>query len=224
MTAELYATLNFEHRLRAVDFRIPRVGAWMADVVTDDAIEPSLLTDGCTFSFGELTANGSIVRAEAWQGTTRCRIVAGAGGWQRYVTARYYSIQTGVRRSIVLADLAAEVGETMAGGLPELVMSPWYVRSAGPASWTLQTLGLPWRILDGGETSTLPYPSGELDAEFVSMGYDAHLGIVEVATEAIEKWRPNLTFTAPQLPRVFTIDSVIHRMTNKTLRTEVWVR
>jgi hypothetical protein len=224
MTVELYAALNFEHRLRQVDFRLPHVGAWMADVVTDDAIAPSLLTDGCTLSLGEMTMNGSIVRAEAWQGTTRARIVAGKAGWQRHTPARYYSIQTGVRRSIVLADLAAEVGETMAPGLPDSIMAPWYVRQAGPASWTFQALGLPWRVLDGGETSTLPYPAGEVGADFVSMGYDAHLGIVEIATEALEAWRPNRTFTAPQLPRVFTVDSVIHRMTNRTLRSEIWVR
>lgn len=224
MSDQVYAALNDRHRLRQLELRMPHVGAWQADVVTDDAIDPALLVDGCSISIGDFKARGTIVRAEPWQGTTRARIVAGGGGWQKYVRGRYYSIASGVRRSTILADVAAEAGETMAPRLPDAVLSPWYVRQAAPASWTLQQLGLSWRVLDSGQTTYLPYPIGPVGATFVSMGYDAHRGVVTVATEAIERWRPNVTFSAPQLPREFRADSIIHRMTAGTIRTEVWVR
>lgn len=222
--SQIYAALNLEHRLRQLELRIPRVGAWQADVVTDDAIPPSILVDGCSLSVGELTVRGAIVRAEPWQGTTRARIVGGNGGWQKYRAPRYYSVPTGVRRSVVLSDIASEVGEAMVAGLPDAIMSPWYVRPAGPASWVFQHMGLPWRILDNGETTFQAYPSEPVGATFVPMSYDAHRGVVSVATEAVERWRPNVTFSAPQLPRSFTADSVVHRMTSGTIRTEIWVR
>lgn len=217
------AQLN-NHRLRMGRVTQPRIGAWLADVWSDDEIPASELAKPLTLSIGSLTLVGTRLRGEAWQGGTRVRVVGGAGGWRRALPSRWYASDAGVKPAQVAADAATECGETISEGLvSNASLGAWYTREAWSASRTLYQLDAPWRILDDGTTSLRPWPSVRIGSPFDVVAYDSARVIVEVATDYPQEWRPGAVFTNRRLPdHAFVISDVVHTIEPGKYRAQAW--
>lgn len=213
-----YASAN-GHRVRSCRLTIPRVGTWTADVVTDD--EAADLSG--VLSIGNLSLVGTQTRGEAWQGTTRARLVGGSGGWRRVLASRYYASTGGVRRTILARDLAQECGETLDGQPAELIVGLNYARPEQAASATLYALGLEWHVRPSGATTFAAWDSSLVGSSFDVTDYDATRDIVTIATDDPAAWVPGRTFVSPRLPpRTFTISGAIHRIEPERARVELW--
>jgi len=212
------------HRIRLARLTIPRVGAWLADVWTDDEIPADELDAALTLRVADFALVGALVRGETWQGSTRLRIVGGKGGWRSRLPARWYVSDAGVRPSQVAQDAARECGETISQGVSsDAPLGAWYARQAWSASRTLAQLGLPWRIVDDGTTSLQGWPVSAIGSTFDVTAYDAARCIVELATDTPSDWRPGRTFTTPRLPAdTFAISDVILTMEPGKLRVQAW--
>lgn len=132
---------------------VPRVGAWVLDAiaVSDDPIEGPV-----ELAVGASAWSGAVLRGGVAEGRWRGRVVGGAGGLSRTVTARQYRSVT--RRLIVAATLA-EVGEGLdadAEGLDALLTT--WVRLAEPAAVALARLVATWRALPSGAITSTPWP------------------------------------------------------------------
>lgn len=224
-----------QHRVTLGRITIPRVGAWSADVQTDDEIGEAELSASLTLTLADLSLVGVRVRGEAWQGSTRVRLVGGAGGWRRVLAPRWYVSDAGVRSSTVLADLARDTGETVAPGSPlPTTLGPAYARGRQAGSATLADLAryapgqaLPWWVAPDGTTHLEARATGLVGAAFDLTGYDATRGIVEVGTETPAAFAPGLVLTSPRLPQSdggrFTISDVVHRIEGGRIRSDLWV-
>ena len=117
------------------------------------------------------------------------------------VPARAYASPAGVRLSMVLKDVATEVGETVAFFGPADSIGLAYVREAGPAQRVLRQLaGELWWITPAGVTAI----QGTRDVSLIKSAFDVldyrgASGRVHVATEVLADWMPGRTFTAPTL-------------------------
>lgn len=199
---------------------IPRVGAWVADLATDD---DAALGASCRVVVGDLELVGWIYRAEPWQGSTRVRCVGGMGGWARILPARWYASQGGVRRTVLVRDLASEAGERMADAPVERFEGVNYCRPEQAAASTLFRLGVSWRVRPDGATSCAAWPSTALGDVGQIMGYQAERNVVTVALEEVTNVLPGATFNSPRLPpRSFTIADVVHAIEPERIRSELW--
>ena len=212
------------HRVRLARLTIPRVGAWLADVWTDDEITPEELAEPLVLYVAGTPMVGALVRGETWQGSTRLRIVGGKGGWRTRLPARWYTSDAGVRPSQVAQDAARECGEAISQGVvSDAPLGAWYARQGWSASRTLAQLGLPWRILEDGTTSLQGWPASAIGSSFDVVAYDAARCIVELATDAPSDWRPGRAFSNPRLPAgTFAISDVIVTMEPGKLRVQAW--
>lgn len=212
------------HRVRLARLTIPKIGAWLADVWTDDEITADELAGVLTVYAGGAPLTGSLVRGETWQGSTRLRIVGGAGGWRRRLPARWYVSDAGVRPSQVAQDAAKECGETISLGVAsDAPLGAWYARQAWSASRTLTQLGLPWHVIDDGSTSLRAWPATVIGSTMDVVAYDAARCIVELATDAPADWRPGRTFANARLPAgTFSISDIVMTMEPGKLRVQAW--
>ena len=62
---------------------VPSVGAWTADL---HLATVQALNGVVSVVVGTLTLSGAVVRADAYGGQTRVRLVGGKGGWRGVVT------------------------------------------------------------------------------------------------------------------------------------------
>ncbi len=211
------------HIIKMGSCTVPSIGAWVADVETDDEVPEAELAASVVLTLGPMTLVGKVARGHAYQGSTRARVVGGHDGWRRTVRARYYIRAQGVPLSMVLGDLARDTGEVVRLGVPDVSLGPSYVRIEGAGALTLYRLGLPWYVGDDGVTVIGARPSGMVTSAFDPMAYDTARGVVTVATEAIGEWRPGRTFASTRLPLTLTIGGVFHRIESGKLRTDAWV-
>jgi len=212
------------HRIRLARLTIPRIGAWLADVWTDDEIPDTELANPVTLHVAGSSLVGSLVRGETWQGSTRARLVGGYGGWRRRLPARWYVSDAGVRASLVAGDVARECGEIISQGLAsDIPLGAWYARQAWPASRTLGQLGCPWRVLEDGTTSLQAWPVARIGSAMDVVAYDAARCIVELATDDPGDWRPGRVFASPRLPNGdYAVSDVVITMEPSKLRVQAW--
>lgn len=188
-----YSTLSGE-RLVSGSVMVPRYGAWVADVAL--AVQTTLPSP-VTLTFGNVTLVGAVVRSGAYAGSRSYRLVGGHGGWRRNVGARAYAATSGVLSTMVLGDLAAEVGEVVQVNAPEYLGAS-YVRTAGPASTTLRQIAATWWVDALGVTQVDGVRSQALvTSEFLPTHRDGAAGLVQIATEDPASWFPGRRFTSP---------------------------
>lgn len=158
-----------------VRLTVPNAGPWQADVELSD---PAALTNPCELRLGALRLTGTAI-PEA-DGTyalqRRARIVGGAGGWSRAVTARGYHNDAGVKARLVVEDVARDIGERLGTFIParERIGSD-YARQAGPASRALVDAigGASWWVDYDGVTQVGPRQLTTPDAAtYVVLSYD----------------------------------------------------
>lgn len=162
---------------------LPAWGAWWAEVETSgpDALAPGA---AATIVLDDLTLRGTVVTGGAYQTRVRYRIVAGAGGWGRSVAARSYANDLGVKASLILRDVAAEVGETL-GTVPATAIGPAYVRAEGPATRVLDWVApRGWYVDEAGVTQVGRRPAVTFTGQAARMVNDASQVRYEIAPDA----------------------------------------
>lgn len=187
---------------------IPYYGAWTADVmVSTDGTIPT----NASLVLGNLTLVGAALRQGAYAGAWYARLVAGYGGWQKFVKAQSYKSDTGILRSLLLKDAAAAVGEKISVSNDSIV-GQMYVRESAPASRILTYLaGTLWFIDPAGVTQVgVPRLATPITSQFEVTAANPAKGSYTVATDALTDWTPGRTFTAPTVPTPVTIGSVTH--------------
>jgi hypothetical protein len=188
-------------RIVSGSIAIPLFGLWAADVAlaTNDAVP-----DAVSLTVGNLTMIGHVYRTASYGGERRCRVVAGAGGWRRDLTARHYQLAGGIQLSLVLRDAALEVGESV--NVPsDGVIGSDYVREAAPASRVLRQLAGPaWYVDPLGVTQIQPWPVVVVGSDFTVTRQDSDRGVVEIATEDPASWLPGASFSGPTLDGTYT--------------------
>jgi hypothetical protein len=201
----------------AAPLTMPRVGLWSADVVvdTDDVTK---LQGRIDLELGDVHFKGKAYRVAAFQGRTELRMVAGAGGLDAQLPARFYRE---VPVSVPLGDILASCGETLSTTAETATLSrglDTWTRSRGTGGTAIQqlseTVGFSWRALADGTiwvgTETWPElkADGELIDEFPADGR---------ATFALDHalLKPGVTFRSRR------VGGVVHRLTGSSFRTEV---
>jgi hypothetical protein len=182
---------------------IPLVGAWTADLQLATA-QP--IAGAVEVVIGNLTLQGFVVRAEAYGGQVRARLVGGAGGWRKSISAQGYGSAQGVKLSTVLQDAAAACGEQLQV-FADVTIGQAYVRAsfgtsvASDVLWQMLRLGYisAWYVDPAGVTQTGPWPITQVATPFIPTDAKPDEGLVVVATEDYASWLPGATFAHPLL-------------------------
>lgn len=200
---------------------IPHTGLWHALVHLDTAVAVPATPRGATLVLGGLTLVGTAVIGATWHGAAAYRLVGGAGGWRWPVAARSYQADVGVRRSLVLADAAREVGEsvTFEAGADGIIGTA-FARRAAPAGRVLEQLAGVWWCDAAGVTHVGPRPTGAVTSPFSVVRVAAENGCATVATERPEDFTPGRTVDVGT-GEAWTIATVKHVLDTR-LRTDLW--
>jgi hypothetical protein len=193
---------------------------WSADFVlaTEDPIH-----DVVSLAIGSLTLAGYAFRQSTFAGQRFCRLIAGFGGWRKIVPPKTYSLASGVRVSLVLRDVASEVGEKV-NVQADRAIGTKYVREECPASRVLRQVSPSWYVDENGVTQVADRPVRKVSSAFTVVSHDGAAGRVVVATEDYAAWMPGATFSSPFISGTFTANGVEIRLTDDgTARLEVLV-
>ena len=184
---------------------IPLVGMWTADLELSGA---GALQGAVTVIIGNMTLQGAVYRSSSFGGTTRVRLVAGAGGWRTVVPAQGYGNAGGVSCATVLNDVAAACGEAVNPPSGVMLGNAW-TRPDDVAStvlWQLVAVGaIPsWYVDLTGTTQCVAWPASTISTPFTVTDQKPDEGLVVVATEDYASWVPGCSFSAPQLAGALT--------------------
>ena len=190
---------------------IPLVGAWTADLHLATAQQ---VTGQATVVIGNLTLVGNVFRSDPYGGQTRVRIVGGAGGWRKPISAQGYGTGGGVKLSTVLQDAAKACGETVSVA-SDTTIGNAYVRVAfdtsvaGDILWQMVAQGFipAWYVDPAGTTQTKAWPSVTVNTPFTVTDQKPDEGAVEIATEDYAAWMPGASFSNPLLASGQTFQS-----------------
>jgi hypothetical protein len=187
---------------------VPLVGAWTADLVLAGE---ETLSGKVSVVIGNLTLAGAVYRSEAYGGQTKCRLVAGAGGWRTPIPVQGYGSPNGIMLSALLDDAAAACGETVNVSNDQSIGNG-YARVSFASSvasdvlWHMIDLGFipAWYVDVNGTTQTQAWPSSTVGTPFVPSNQDPAHGQIDIATEDYASWLPGCSFTHPLLSGTYT--------------------
>lgn len=191
---------------------LPLYGVWVADLVLQTT---TALSGPVTLLVGNLTLVGAVYRQAVFAGLLECRLVAGAGGWNKSIQAQGYNNPAGVQASQVLSDAAAAVGETVVVAVPSTVGNQFArfgdsPTMPGKAGRVLRSVaGQQWWIDAAGVTHVGPRPSVAIASPFTVEEFHGSSGTLRIATEDPASWLPGNTFTSATVATQ-TIASVRH--------------
>jgi hypothetical protein len=157
----------------SVSLHVPGTGPWFADcrLLEAEGAEPSGRVE---LVIGDVTLSGTVDpdHSGTFGEQRSVRVIAGAAGWGRHLSALNYSRNdAGIKKSRIAGDAATLVGEVMAAPLSGNVGSH-YVRAAGAASRVLDDLspGAWWVDYSGltqtGKRFTVPAGGGATVLEY----------------------------------------------------------
>lgn len=201
------------------EIRMARVGAWHADLATDDE---TALTGKVSFKIDDLVFVGTVLPGKSGLdgSRARCHIVSGNGGLNKTIGGRSYTSPAGVKVGAVLRDILHECGEDLSdlsdGPTLDKPLSRWHV-SSGPANEALNDLaeavGASWRALRDGSIwfGVELWPEVSPDHQILDEDWSA--GAVTLAPETANMV-PGVTYRGHQ------IQYVVHQL-DEHLRTEV---
>jgi hypothetical protein len=194
---------------------VPWHGNWHADVTLDRAVT---FDHRVTLAVGGALFEGTLFRSGNYYGSFRARIVGGANGWGKTLSAKGYSDSLGIRLSIVLGDAARETGETLDIADDHKIGS-FYIRARGPAVRVLA--GLPWYVGQDGVTHVRERATGFVTSPFQFVSGHFADGRIVLSTESPEEWIPGRSFSSTIVDQR-QIRAVAHTFEPAKSRTEVW--
>lgn len=196
--------------------QIPAFGIWWADVEIASEVE---LAGAVVLRFADLELRGTIRSGGPYQGTSRYRIAAGAGGWGSEVVAKSYANDLGVKRSTVLLDAAAAADEVFAADtIPADRIGPAYVREAGPMSRVLHHLAPEaWYVGEDGTTRIGRRARVDLTLDVTRSDEDIARGVIELASDQVGEIVPGVVVDGLE-----AVD-VEHRLEDRKIRSTLWV-
>ena len=188
---------------------IPLYGLWTADVALTSAQPEPSTPGGCSLALGNLSLVGTAFRAANFAGCRTSRIVGGYGGWRNPVSPRSYRNPAGVSLTMILQDLAAEVGEQIAVAQESTIGNLFTRGTPGRqpvASDVLRQIAGPsWWVDGSGKTQVGPRPSSAISSTFLVESWHGAQGSFEVSTEDPASWLPGNTFSNDTLASAQTI-------------------
>ncbi len=195
---------------------MPRVGAWHAEIELDTETAP---TGSVTIASDGIEFNGTVVRSGVFASMSKARVVGGNGGLSKDIGARHYIGGT-VTVGSVVRDLLRDCGETLSlTSDPNTLthgLAKWE-RSQGRASHSLvavlDAVGASWRVLRDGTVwiGVDTWPAATLKHDVLDE--DWAQGLICLASDAPEL-EPGTTLDGQR------IETVIHRIADRVLRTE----
>jgi hypothetical protein len=171
-----------------------------------------------TIEIADRSYVGTIVRGSTVYGRSRYRIVAGQGGWGGSVEARSYYDTAGVEAAKILADLASDAGETIAG-LPTTRLGQHYARHGGIASRVLHELApRAWYVDAAGVTQYGQRASATYTGSDTRTAVDPAAGYVDLAVSELGVLDPGVVVDggAPATDIEITLDAT--RLTVRVYR------
>jgi len=192
-------------RAHSGSLTLPFTGAWVADLRFADTTD---LAATATLTCGDLALVGTIYRQAVFAGQRVARIVGGYGGWRKDVGARAYRLPGGISTALIARDLAAEVGETVAGASNQAI-GDYFLREAAPAQRILrQLVGLAWYVDNAGVTQLSARPTVDITGEFLVNSFDPARGEFVISTESYAEFVPGATFSNALVPDTQAINMV----------------
>ena len=197
---------------------IPPSGAWWADV---QVVGEEILAGVQTVTIGGLELVGTIGPGGAYVGSASYRLDSGAGQWGKLLPARSYQ-GADVRLATVVADLAAETGETIATGFVDRSLGPHWERPAGPAYRALDALvgADGWWVRPDGQTSLVTRASAAVGVDYDVLDWQPDERIVTVAAEAPAEFVPGATVLVEEV--AVTLGTVVLELAAGGLRVRSW--
>lgn len=195
---------------------VPYYGAWTADLTlaTPEPLASSPM--GCAVLLGTLRLVGTVYRAAPFAGARSVRLVAGGGGWHQIVPARAYFAPGGLATSLVLGDVAREVGERIALS-DDPSIGTFFTRESAPAARVLRALVNTWWVDVDGTTRTGDRPSKTIASDFQVVHWHGGSGVFEIATESMSDWMPGNTFSSSTVTSTQKISASTFRVTGDGL-------
>lgn|GEM_PF-974693 len=149
-------------------------GVWTAEITL---ISDEVPTGSCVITNDDGTINlvGTVddTLSGAFGERRACRVLAGAGGWQKMVRAQHYHSDIGLQFMAVASATASEVGETVTVLEPP-VLGPDFVRRNGPASQIFA--GITWWVGLDGITRVGKRPQPAADPSLMVQNWDPSQG------------------------------------------------
>jgi hypothetical protein len=196
------------------DITIPYYGIWSADVALNAPTSLPSTPGGLTLTVGNLSLLGTAFRAASFAGARSARLVGGYAGWRQAVPPRSYTNPVGNTLAMILADLAASVGEKVNLVTPAtlsglMVQEGSTAANPVPASRLLRQLaGALWWIDPSGVTQIGPRPATAITSPFTVAAWSGSSGSFEIATEDPASWMPGATFSSDTVTPTQTVSSV----------------
>lgn len=183
---ETHTTID-GHRVTALRVIVGNVGPWHAEVTCEDDAKGLTVGALVTLKAGALTLRGTLVSAGTFGLQLRGRVVGGAGGWGRPLTAQHYHNDAGVKARAVADDAARSVGETIGVFVPAAErIGPDYVRQIRSASGALEDVlgGVAWWVDYEGLTNAGPRAAVAVDAsKYEVLAFDPKERIVTLGVD-----------------------------------------
>jgi hypothetical protein len=201
--------------------RLPRIGAWTAEVVVDVATAPSGAVTLATGD-GRYSLRGTVVRSGVDGERAHVRIVGGAGGLGREVAPVYYR---GVPLRLPLGEVLRAAGETLSTTSDAAVLGRLlgkWTRERAPVGTLLghllDAVGGVWRVADDGTVwigeETWPAASAA-DVDLVAEE-PTHARVTVGAESLPLGIRPGTTYRGQR------VSYVEHTFDADAARAEVW--
>lgn len=203
---------------------IPRVGAWHGTLWLDADTAP---TGAASLVWGdsEATWSATILRGGVMTegGPAEVRFVGGGGG---LATALAGGSSRNTSPRSLLGQILPGGGERLSGTSPtttlDAAIARWS-RDAGTCGQQIarlaDSLGALWRVLADGSIYVGPEPGGTLtlDASTQVVHRNPALGSVTLASSAPWSFRVGQTYDGRR------IDQIVHRISPREVRTELWL-
>jgi hypothetical protein len=213
----LFAELNGNRIVSGV-IAFHFLGIPFGDVLLDKVADVS---GAQTLTLGPLTMKCTAVNVGTFSGSTRVRVVGGAGGWRKQINAKSYQRPLGVKKSTILGDAARDCGETIVVDADASIGSA-FVRQTAIAARVLEQVGDPWWVRNDGVTEVGERDTSQISSHFNVMSTQLAIGQVFLATDDLQDWNPGRRFQTPTIS-MRTISSVMHHIEKDRIRTEAWV-
>ena len=164
---------------------VPARGPWVADVDVSDSAD---LAGAAVVVIGSLRLTGTVDpdHTGTFQFKTRARVVGGAGGWSKLITARHFHNDAGLKRGHVAQALAAVAGETLVGTTDDRLGVDWVTKSGTAGAALAALYPLWWVDYEGVTHVATARDTADLATAYDLIDFEPRTRIATLALDAPE--------------------------------------